>query len=690
MSTLPPLAPFPKASWQKQLSSAQWHALVQAWQLLCRAYLDLTDEGFVKAAGPAADHHASLVSFTSSFVHETAKAGSPISGSATLLRPVFHLASRLLRLLGPPRLLEYEFLADFARIYPKSRSAPLLADLFNSSSNGDDDIDKNNNGHKNASVAVMEASLATLKKLLIPQLDAGIKGDLKLVESRLVTLNPLLHVSPHACTLLLAGSDFFDGLITCFKVMNPPLRRTIITTMYLCIVGLVESEPPKWSMLNDLLFDLNAAADSHKRGPLNVNDSLVAELVTSTPVLKLLLRRAESQHMATASLKKRIAALESFKKGPMPTPKRIARSRNKVDKGKGKALHGHGAVPQPDMHVHRMSRITQVQDLFPDLGAAFVAKCLDHYGDDVEQVVANLLAESLPADLAAADRSEPLWSNQDVPHQIDLAPRSTPSPPPPPKSQVPSRRNVFDHDDFDRLNVDGSKISFGKNPQSSADELLRDRSTAPNKAAILSALAAFDSDDDERDDTYDAADVGGTVDTMNQEADGANDGNEEALFRAYQMDEKIFDRDAATRRNNAARAKLRDTTGMTDEAIEGWAVMLARNPQQKKRLEAKYAFAGQQTQLQATSWRASPAGSGTEAGDSDGGAGRGGRGARGGGGRGGRGRGRGGRGGNVAGPAGEKETESARRNKEAHKGSRANHNRRDARAKKMARGGFAG
>lgn len=242
---------------------------------------------------------------------------------------------------------------------------------------------------------------------------------------------------------------------------------------------------------------------------------------------------------------------------------------------------------------------------------------------------------------------------------------------------------MFDNDDFDRLNTDVSKISFGKKPQSSADELLQDKSTAPNKAAILSALAAFDSDDDERDDTYDAADVGGTVDTIDQEADGAHDGNEEALFRAYQMDETLFNRDTATRRNSPARAKLRDDTGMTDEAIEGWAVMLARNPQQKKRLEATYAFAGQQTQLQATSWRANPNGAGTEASGLDGragrGASRGGRGSRG-----------GGRGGNVAGPTGEKETESARRNKEAHKGSRANHNRRDGRAKKMARGGFAG
>lgn len=235
--------------------------------------------------------------------------------------------------------------------------------------------------------------------------------------------------------------------------------------------------------------------------------------------------------------------------------------------------------------------------------------------------------------------------------------------------------------------MDVSKVSFGKKPGKNADEMLKDKANAPNKSAIFSALAAFDSDDDERDDTYDADDVGGTVDASDQEADAASDSNEEALFRAYQMDSKLFDRDAGTRRGNP-RAKLREETGMTDEAIEGWALILVRNPQQKRRLEAKYAFSGQQAQLERTSWRESPAGSGEEGSEPDGGSSRGGRG----GGRGrGRGRGRGlGRGGNVAGPTGEKETESARKNKEANKGSRANHNRRDARAKKMARGGFAG
>jgi activating signal cointegrator complex subunit 2 len=191
--------------------------------------------------------------------------------------------------------------------------------------------------------------------------------------------------------------------------------------------------------------------------------------------------------------------------------------------------------------------------------------------------------------------------------------------------------------------------------------------------------------------------VGGTVDTGDQEANGVNDSNEELLFRAFQGDIRIFARDAETRRG-ATRGSLRDETGMADEAIEGWAVMLQRNPAQMRRLEAKYAWSGQQAQLDRSAWRASPAGSGAEESDPDGGnpsnnrgGGRGGR-ARGGGGGGG-GRGRGGRGrggGNVAGPTGEKETEAARRNKEAHKGARANHHRRDARAKKMARGGFAG
>lgn len=207
----------------------------------------------------------------------------------------------------------------------------------------------------------------------------------------------------------------------------------------------------------------------------------------------------------------------------------------------------------------------------------------------------------------------------------------------------------------------------------------------------MSALAAFDADDDERDDTYDVEDVGGTVDSAapgnNTEESNADvrNGNDEALFRAYKSTPKLFERDAATRRSKP-RIALKEETGMTDEAIEGWGLILSRDPRQMRRLEMRFStFTGGQKELAPTAWRASPAGSGTEDSDIDGnnrgrGGPRGGRGGRG------RGRGRG----NVAGPTGDKDTEVARQRKEANKGSRANHNRRDQRARKMARGGFPG
>lgn len=387
MSKFPPFAPFPRASWRQDLATQDWNSLLEAWLTLCQASLSLSDDQL--RANIKADD--SVILFLDSFMEETAEDGLDSLGahSTQLLRVIFQLTSRLLAVLTSTtdaRLFEFPFLSNFARVYPKKLAAPVFTSLFS----------------KHGTVA--EASLTSLKKLLIPHLESGIKGDLKLVHSKLTRLNYLLHASPDACALLLAGSDFFDGLVTCFRVMNPPLRKTIITTVYVCLIGLTENEPPKWSMLGDQLYVLKSAADSHKQGPLNVNDSLVPELVTSTPVLTVLSRRAESSGSATQLLKNRITALMEFKKGPMIRPK--GRGRRRLDKGKGKQTHEDA---QAEIHVHKMSQITQIQDLFPDLGAGFIAKCLDEYNEDVELVVANLLSESLPPHLATADRSEPLY-----------------------------------------------------------------------------------------------------------------------------------------------------------------------------------------------------------------------------------------------------------------------------------------
>ncbi|KAJ9145370.1 Activating signal cointegrator 1 complex subunit 2 [Pleurostoma richardsiae] len=659
---LPPFAPFPSRAWRELMALDEWNACVDAWISLAEAHLGLAEPQFFQVSLK----DESLAVFLTSFASQVASAGSDVlgtSGSAKLLmKNCFLLASRVLRTSSPSSsLLQWEFLCDLVKLYGRKRMLPLLSQLSRSAKDA------------------VELSLSGLKKFLVKNLDLGINGDLKAVEGRLDRLNHLIHASPQAASLFLAGSDFLDGLVNCFKIMNPPFRKAIITTTYLSMMGLIEAEPPKFSMLTDQLYSLKAAADAHKTGPLNVNDSLVAELVTVTPILQQIEHKLEASGTSTNRATMVLKDLAAFRKpGVGMKPKRLIK--RKIDKGKGIALDDHEAF-EGEVHIHRMSQISQIQELFPELGSGFVSKLLDEYHDDSEQVIAHLLEDSLPPQLQSADRSEQLSTRARRKSSLAQIPRTPP--------QIPQRRNVFDDDELDRLALDTSKLHFGKrNPQKTADDVLADRSTAPNKAAILSALAAFDSDDDERDDTYDAEDVGGTVDTANTEDLG--DGNEEALWKAYQATPSAFDRDATTRRGTQ-RAKLKEETGMTDESIEGWAVMLSRNPQQRRKMELKYSaantFSGQQSELAPTAWRASPAASGTEDSEPDGGGSsfRGGRGR-------GRGRGRGGGsrggGGNVAGPTGDKATEQARRRKEASKGSRANHNRRDQRAKKMARGGF--
>ncbi|KAI7526160.1 hypothetical protein KC331_g17121, partial [Hortaea werneckii] len=358
-----------------------------------------------------------------------------------------------------------------------------------------------------------------------------------------------------------------------------------------------------------------------------------------------------------------------------------------VNKGKNKAENVDG-----ELHVHRMSLVTQIQDLFPDLGSGFVLRLLDEYGDDVEQVTAHLLDDSLAPHLRNLDRSEEVPVHEPtVQEEVDhLAPRSTP-PPPAPEPFVPERRNVFDDDEL--LSADAAaRLHVGKKAE-------RKESGPTNKAAILSALAAFDADDDERDDTYDVEDVGGTIDVAHPDGEPGpsakvtGEQNELALFNAYKASPELFGRTFDVRRGQA-RMALKSETGMTDQAIEGWAIMLQRDPRRLKRLDAQYGtFDGRQNELASTAYRENN----TETEDSDGpgqqGSGdRGGFRGRGGGGRGGRG-GRGGgrgRGGSVAGPSNDPSTAAAQRRKEASKSSRANHNRRDQRAKKMARGGLPG
>ncbi|KAH0361675.1 hypothetical protein KCU65_g8571, partial [Aureobasidium melanogenum] len=655
--SLPSLASYPPAKVRKDLGPSEWEACLDAWLSLSALYLRLGKQDFENAAR----NEQSLVPFLTSYYEVSAQErqqhGRSQEKEHNLRRTCFILVHRvLLTTSSPPApLLQWEFLSDFSHVYMKTQSLDLLLQRLWQARHSD-----------------LDHSLQSFLSSTIKQLESS-KPDV--AETTVKRIVPLLFSSNEAGAIVLTSSELVDAMSLAYQRSSPELHKSLVSVLYHGLLSLTKGDKPNYSLLFDHLYGLKNQAG-------NSQASILADLVTNTSLLSKLRTTVTGKNAERAQ--NLANTLSSLVSPSIARPKKV----RKVNKGKGKAAEefGHGAF-SGEHHIHRMSLLSQIQDLFPDLGSGFIARLLDEYHENVEQVTAHLLDDSLPNHLLSFDRTEELSTSKANAQHIEqqkvehLAPRSTPP---------PQRRNVFDDDEFDRLEVDASRLRLGrKNAKLTADSLLEDRSSAPAKSAILSALAAFDSDDDERDDTYDEADVGGYVDATrpdgeeSRDTDTGNQGeNEEALFRAWRMDRGVFERSSEVRRS-PARAALKNETGMQDEAIEGWAVMLGRDPRRLKRLEARYsAFSGAQPELERTAYRDSEA---TE--DSDNGAG--GRGGRGGGrgrGRGGRGRGRGGRGGgNPAGRPSESNTQAARQRKET-RGS----NRREGRARKMARAGFPG
>ena len=628
-----------------------WQICLDSWLLLAQSHLLLS----TKAYSLKATKNRSFVQFLVSYAKNTSE---PTDAKENDLRKkAFLLIHRMLSEVRPTPepMLDWGFLADLSRVYAKSAVfRRLLVGVWKQEA-----LDE-------------RLSMRTHKANLVLELESGLtSGD---SEELLALVMGLLRTCYPYGQFLMLGSDLVDALSTAYKNSKAKMpRQKIVAVSYFCLLSLMEPEQARMSTLLDHLYSLKATPG---------DDFLLKAVVESTPFLQKIRTRTAGPEAARA--KSLIESLKGFEKLPDGQPKKPAR--RKIDKGKRKDDDQYGHDSSGGIHVHKVSLVAQVQDLFPDLGSAFVVKLLDEYGDDTEQVTAHLLDDSLPQHLSVSDRTENLPEGITPQTQAhDLAPGLEPHSTPP---LLPIRRNIHDNDDFDRLAVDASKLALGRrNADLTADKLLAAQRPSDQKAAILSALAAFDSDDDERDDTYDAEDVGGTVDTTNDDnaEERKEEVHEETLFNAYKMSPEVFNRDSDTRRGKY-RAALKGETGMTDEAIEGWGIMAGRDPRRLQRLERKYEMSGgaaNQTQLGRSSWTADSGAEGTEESDVGGNA-RGGRGGRG------RGRGRGRGGASVAGPSDDRDTQAARQRKDANKGSRANHNRRDQRARKMARGGLTG
>ncbi|KAH7344420.1 hypothetical protein B0J17DRAFT_635370 [Rhizoctonia solani] len=262
-------------------------------------------------------------------------------------------------------------------------------------------------------------------------------------------------------------------------------------------------------------------------------------------------------------------------------------AQTRIDKGKGKLT----ATDEPAPDSELESLVTQVLEIFPgqDPNTVRAALQLPKFNRSAEAII-NELAEG----------------NQ--------LPAYTPPPEKSVKSVLSERRNVFDDDEMDY-----SRLRIGKKRSENADTVLNDKSfIAAQKAEILrraaevsDAESEWKSDEEKRpvavaffddDDEYGGGGVvndGEATSESDSEDEGDLGGPETALELAWLDGSQVFGRDSETRRSKA-RADLKVKTGMSDEQIEGWKVMLERDPRQQAKIRQKHEFKGNQTFLPPT------------------------------------------------------------------------------------------
>lgn len=373
---LPAFAPFPPGDVRRHISRDDWDSFLDCWILLVQRYLLLSPKEF----SVRVQKDPSVVDFIYSYVTESARARTFVTNNdekeKRLKREIFLLVHRIFTVVIPipQKLQQHDFLGDLCILCGRLKALPSLLELL-----WDRRIFNEN------------ASMQENKTSLIQSLNSGLQGRAVETDETLERMAALLKVSFHYGQFLMLGSDFLDALATAFEKSPSAYQSKLVVAGYLGLTSLLESRRPKVSTLLDHLYSLQSSLNSK---------SFIQALSSSTPLLRRLRENLVGQDIDRA--RPLMQELETFEKAATGLPgHQILR---KHRKGKDRA----SPAPAHDMYIHQMSLVTQIQDLFPDLGSSFIVKLLAEYEDDTEQVVAHLLEDSLPAHLKEADRGEVL------------------------------------------------------------------------------------------------------------------------------------------------------------------------------------------------------------------------------------------------------------------------------------------
>lgn len=202
--------------------------------------------------------------------------------------------------------------------------------------------------------------------------------------------------------------------------------------------------------------------------------------------------------------------------------------------------------------------LRQVLEMFPHLEVDFVSSLMVTSGQNIDQVIEWILTESYPSQVVPSDNKEPS--------------EKTESNEEPSLESILSRRaNVHDGDDFD-IFAHGRFMNPENVIQGKKDVVL-DNFDRPIASEIIDRLELYE---DEPDDTYDSAgiDFAGKAHADTTATNDPTLAYKELLLGLVESNPESFEK---TNRKTPSRADLRRKTGLSDEQIEGWFLMLQRD-----------------------------------------------------------------------------------------------------------------
>ncbi|SGY44127.1 BQ5605_C001g00119 [Microbotryum silenes-dioicae] len=292
-------------------------------------------------------------------------------------------------------------------------------------------------------------------------------------------------------------------------------------------------------------------------------------------------------------------------------------------KGKGKVVEQE--VHSPEQEASRPypapKAISQILDVLPDLSPNFLRTCLLHprfssTSAPSEAVIASIFEESLPSDLDELLRNPVPSTKIEEPTKIP-----TQSVPPRPNNAHARivRSNIFDPASLNPTLLKTNRSTV--HHQNESKQFLADQSfmTEQLKALIIERAEREPSDSENNDDeevdddedrfraverSFDVRDRNEGIETplatttsgtstplkgsvATSDTSTLNPFNNATLVklleRTYLSDPALFDRSSATRKSKM-RAELKQKTGLGDEQLEGWRIMLERDPKRKEKV----------------------------------------------------------------------------------------------------------